>query len=79
MPDESSPARRCPVCKIGRIYRREQRTCCRVCMSEWNKWSPEQQARAIEQADEPAADAGELSEWLGNKTTLKEIIGKKEE
>lgn len=48
--------RTCPVCRVGKIWRREVRTCSWHCSQTWRLWSPDQQANAIDQADIPLAD-----------------------
>ena len=42
------PTRPCPVCRVGKVLRRDIRTCSVSCSREWNTWSREQQGSAIE-------------------------------
>lgn len=47
------PIRNCPVCRIGRIVRKDVKTCgAPDCVELWKHMSTSQRARAIEEADE---------------------------
>ncbi|KKL62329.1 hypothetical protein LCGC14_2186330 [marine sediment metagenome] len=43
-------SRLCPVCRKGKVWRRQVRTCSTYCSRTWNTWSVDIQASAVESA-----------------------------
>ena len=43
-------SRLCPVCRKGKVWRRQVRTCSTYCSRTWNTWSVDLQAQAVEAA-----------------------------
>lgn len=47
------PTRLCPICRLGKIVRREVKTCGAYdCVQVWKTLSPSQRARAVEEAEQ---------------------------
>lgn len=43
-------SRPCPICRTGKIWRQEQRTCSWICSRTWRTMTPQAHAIAIEQS-----------------------------
>lgn len=43
-------SRPCPICRIGKIWRKEQRTCSDHCSRTWRQMTPTQQAMSVERS-----------------------------
>ena len=63
------PTRKCPVCKVMPVLRKDIKTCSVNCAREWNSWSYEQKVRALSGNDdlteqEVESDQAELDKWI---------------
>lgn len=53
------PLRNCPVCRVGKIRRKDIKTCgAPDCVEIWRAMTSSQRARAIEEADASSSDVG---------------------